>query len=185
MPYGGGAGMILKPEPLVACLESIPKKPKSRTVLLSPRGSLLTQSRLKEWVGLDHLILICGRYEGIDERVSELAVDEEISIGDYVLNGGEAAAAVILEGISRLIPGVIGNQDSLMQESHSEGLIEYPQYTRPAEFRGLKVPEILLSGDHAKIASWRCDSQEKLTRQRRPDLFNQAKKGLAKESEND
>lgn len=185
MPYGGGAGMVLKPEPLIMALESLPKKPKSRTVLLTPRGHLLTQEKLKDWAGLDQLILIAGRYEGVDERVATLAVDEEISIGDYVVNGGEVAAAVILEGVSRLVPGVLGNPDSLAQESHGEGWLEYPQYTRPPEFRGLKVPEILLSGDHLKIGTWRREQQEALTLARREDLLKRRDKILAKGGKKD
>lgn len=177
--------MVLKPEPLIAALEHLPKRPKSRTVLLTPRGHLLTQEKLREWAGLDQLILIAGRYEGVDERVAMLAVDEEISIGDYVLNGGEVAAAVILEGVSRLVPGVLGNPDSLVQESHDDGLLEYPQYTRPPEFRGLKVPEILLSGDHLKIGTWRREQQEASTSARREDLQTRRDKILAKGKKKD
>lgn len=163
--------MVLKPEPLVLAIESLKREPQSRCILLTPRGNLLTQSKLKKWSELDQLILIAGRYEGVDERVTELVIDEEISIGDYVLNGGEVAAAVILEGVSRLIPFVIGNQDSLKHESHGSGLLEYPQYTRPPEFRGLTVPEVLLSGDHAKIELWRREEQIAVTKKRRPDLL--------------
>ena len=155
VPYGGGPGMVLKPEPLVNTIESISGKKKSKCILLTPRGTLFNQKMARQMAKLDQLILICGRYEGVDERVCELVVDEEISIGDYVLNGGEVAALVLLETVARLIPGVLGNEASLSHESFNEGLLEYPQYTRPPELRGLKVPKVLLSGDHKKIIEWR------------------------------
>ncbi|MDZ4224981.1 MAG: tRNA (guanosine(37)-N1)-methyltransferase TrmD, partial [bacterium] len=137
IPYGGGAGMVMKPEPLVAAVESVPRQEKSLRILLSPKGTLFDQKMAKELAQKDQLILVCGRYEGVDERVKELAIDEEISIGDYVLNGGEAAALVIVEALVRFIPGFMGNEASVQRESFEEGLLEHPQYTRPAEFRGL------------------------------------------------
>ncbi len=146
-PYGGGSGMVLKIEPLVAALSQVGKKSKSQVVLLSPNGEKLTQKKLYELTKWDQLILVCGRYEGIDDRFRQRYVDQEISIGDYVLNGGETASLVLIEGVSRLIPGVIGSAESLTQE--------YPQYTRPQVFSGQKVPDILLSGDHKAITQWR------------------------------
>lgn len=176
VPYGGGPGMVMKPEPIVACVESIPRKKKSLAVLLTPRGRLFSQESAAQWAGLDQMILICGRYEGVDERVSQLVADEEVSIGDYVLNGGEAAALVILDTLVRLVPGVLGNQASLTQESFAGGLLEYPQYTRPPEFRGLKVPEVLLGGNHAKIGQWRLDQAAERTARYRPDLTKELQK---------
>ncbi|MBI5299682.1 MAG: tRNA (guanosine(37)-N1)-methyltransferase TrmD [Deltaproteobacteria bacterium] len=171
IPYGGGAGMVLKPEPLVRALDAIPKEKKSRTVLLTPRGKLFNQQMAEDWSQLEQLILICGRYEGVDERVVDLRVDEEVSIGDYVLNGGEVASAVVLETVVRLLPGVLGNEVSIFQESFQQGLLEYPQYTRPPEFEGLKVPDVLLSGHHKEIESWRRKEAIRITRERRPDLL--------------
>ena len=180
-PYGGGAGMVMKPEPLVKALEAIPKAKKCLRILLTPCGSLFNQKTAERFGRMDQLIFVCGRYEGVDERVQELAIDEAISIGDYVLNGGEAAALVILETVVRLIPGVIGNEASLSQESFSQGLLEYPQYTRPPEFRGLKVPEVLLSGHHKEIESWRQKQRRIRTLEKRPDLL----KGLQKTKNRD
>lgn len=176
VPYGGGPGMVMKPEPIVACMEAIPRQQKSRSVLLTPRGKLFSQEIAGQWSHLEQLILICGRYEGVDERVSALVVDEEVSIGDYILSGGEAAALVILDTMVRLLPGVVGNQASLAHESFVQGLLEYPQYTRPPEFRGLKVPEVLLSGHHAEIEKWRREQALARTERYRPDLT----KGLQK-----
>lgn len=171
-PYGGGSGMVIKIEPVVRALESIGEGYK---ILLTPKGYLLTQTKLLELSQKQtHLILICGRYEGIDERIS-FFIDEEISIGDYVLFGGEVASMVVIEGVTRLIPGVIGNITSTQEESFSEGLLEYPQYTRPPEFRGYKVPEVLLQGDHKSIYKWRRTQQILLTLKRRPQLLKQAK----------
>ena len=168
-PYGGGAGMVMRPEPIFAAVEPL-KTERSHIILLSPRGALLnhgTAARLSEH---EHLILICGRYEGVDERVVEHLVDEEVSIGDYVLAGGELAALVLVEVVTRMVPGVLGNPASLDVESHSQGLLEHPQYTRPPEFRGWKVPDVLLSGHHAEVERWRRESAEELTRKRRPDM---------------
>ena len=168
-PYGGGAGMVMRPEPIFSAVEPL-KTDGSRVILLSPRGTLLnhgTAARLREH---EHLILICGRYEGVDERVVEHLVDEEVSIGDYVLAGGELAALVLIEVVTRMVPGVLGNPASLDVESHSQGLLEHPQYTRPPEFRGWKVPDVLLSGHHAEVERWRRESAEELTKKRRPDM---------------
>ena len=168
-PYGGGAGMVMRPEPIFAAVEEI-RSEQSHVVLLSPRGSLLRHAGVARLAEREHIILICGRYEGVDERVSEFLVDEELSIGDYVLAGGELAAMVVVESVSRFVPGVMGNRDSLESESHSLGLLEYPQYTRPAEFRGHPVPEVLLSGHHGEVERWRREQSERLTRERRPEI---------------
>ena len=169
-PYGGGAGMVMRPEPIFDAVNEI-KKAASHVVLLSPRGSRLNHSTAARLAEREHLILICGRYEGVDERVAIDLADEEISIGDYVLSGGELPALVVIEAISRLLPEVLGNAASLDSESHREGTLEYPQYTRPPEYLGHHVPEVLLSGDHGAIARWRKEQSELLTRQRRPDLL--------------
>jgi len=179
-PFGGGPGMVMKPEPLVACIDAVagPKGEgrKARVVLLSPQGATVDQRRLEELAGEEHVVLVCGRYEGVDQRVIELAIDEEISIGDYVLCGGEIPAMALIEGMIRLIPGVLGNPESAQTESFQESLLEGPHYTRPAEFRGLTVPEVLRSGDHAAIATWRDERAREFTRQRRPDLMGTAGK---------
>jgi tRNA (guanine37-N1)-methyltransferase len=169
-PYGGGAGMVMRPEPVFAAVESV-AGPDSHVVLLSPRGPRFDQAAAARLADLDHLILICGRYEGVDERVGLHLADEELSIGDFVLAGGEVAALCVIEAVSRLVPGVLGNARSLESESHSAGLLEYPQYTRPAEFREWSVPEVLRSGDHAAVELWRREQSERLTRERRPDLL--------------
>lgn len=156
-PYGGGPGMVMKPEPFFKAVKKTKKRlKKSRVILLTPRGKKFNQKKAQELTNYDQLIFLCGRYEGIDERVHKHVADEEISIGDYVLSGGELPALIITETVARLIPGVLGNRESLTEESHTqEGLKEYPQYTKPEEYEGHKVPDILLSGDHAKIADWR------------------------------
>jgi tRNA (guanine37-N1)-methyltransferase len=182
-PYGGGPGMVMKPEPLVTAIEALagPKGP-DRTawvVAMSPQGRRLEQHDLAGLAEREALVLVCGRYEGIDQRVVELAVDEEISIGDYVLSGGEVPAMVVIEGVTRLLPGVLGNPDSTRFESFQEGLLEGPQYTRPARFRGRSVPEILLSGDHGAVARWRKEQARATTRARRPDLWAAARSGGA------
>jgi tRNA (guanine37-N1)-methyltransferase len=163
--------MVLRPEPLFEAVESV-REPDSHVVLMSARGVRLDQSRVASLARHEHLILICGRYEGVDERVARHLADAEISIGDYVLAGGELAALVAIEAVSRLVPGVLGNELSLETESHSAGLLEYPQYTRPAEYRGWHVPEILVSGDHGRIAEWRQEESQRVTRERRPDLLD-------------
>ena len=174
-PYGGGPGMVMKPEPLVAAIEALagPKGPERMAwvVLMSPQGRRLDQGDLAGLAQRDGLVLVCGRYEGIDQRVIEVAVDEELSSGDYVLSGGEVPAMVVIEGVARLLPGVLGNPDSAKFESFQEGLLEGPQYTRPAQFRGRPVPEILLSGDHGAVARWRKEQAQATTRSRRPDLW--------------
>ena len=169
-PYGGGAGMVMRPEPLFDAVDAV-RGPDAHVVLLSPRGRKLDHALVDELARRDHLVLICGRFEGVDERVTEHLVDEEVSIGDYVLAGGELPALVVIEAVSRLVPGVLGNEESLASESHAEGLLEYPQYTRPAEYRGWRVPDVLLSGDHGAIERWRREQSEQTTRERRPDLL--------------
>lgn len=169
-PYGGGAGMVMRPEPLFAAVEAIEGEP--HVVLMSPRGARLDHAAVLRLARLPHLVLLCGRYEGVDERVSEHLVDEELSIGDYVLSGGELPALVVIEALSRYVPGILGNESSLESESHAGGGLEYPHYTRPPEFRGWAVPEVLLSGDHAAIERWRREQAELATRTRRPDLLS-------------
>jgi tRNA (guanine37-N1)-methyltransferase len=169
-PYGGGAGMVMRPEPIFAAVERIATE-KAHVVLLSPRGRRLDHTMVTQLAGKQQLVLICGRYEGVDERVSTHLVDDEISIGDYVMAGGELPALVLIEAVSRYVPGVVGNAESLEAESHADEGLEYPQYTRPAEFRGWKVPDVLLSGDHAAVEKWRRDEAERATRERRPDLL--------------
>jgi tRNA (guanine37-N1)-methyltransferase len=168
-PYGGGAGMVMRPEPIADAVDAI-RGPQTRVVLLSPRGAVLDQAKVADYARLEHLVLVCGRYEGVDERVADEVVDEELSIGDFVLAGGELGALVVIEAVSRLVEGVLGNADSLAWESHSSGLLEYPQYTRPPEWRGRRVPDVLLSGDHGAIDRWRADRAEEITRVRRPDM---------------
>ena len=173
-PFGGGEGMLLKPAPIFDAVETIwpERKPESqRIVLLSAQGRRFTQETARRLSAYDELLLICGRYEGVDERVAEHLADEELSIGDFVLSGGELGAAVILDSVARLLPGVLGNQDSAIQESFSEpGLLDCPQYTRPAEFRGWKVPEVLLGGNHEEIRNWRRQAAREKTARNRPDL---------------
>ncbi|HEX9578972.1 MAG TPA: tRNA (guanosine(37)-N1)-methyltransferase TrmD [Myxococcales bacterium] len=170
VPYGGGAGMVMKPEPLVAAIEAARERlPGAHVVLMSPQGRKFDHSLAEELARREKLVFVCGRYEGVDERVISF-VDEEISLGDFVLSGGEFAALAVIDAIARLVPGVMGNAESVQIESFREGLLEGPHYTRPPEFRGLKVPEILLSGDHAKIAQWRKEQALARTRERRPDL---------------
>jgi len=175
-PYGGGCGMVMKPEPLVRAIESVRalEGPPGFVVLLTPQGRRFCQKIAADLARKERLILVCGRYEGVDERVRELAVDEEISIGDYVLSGGEAAALVVLDATARLVPGVLGDEQSVREESFSGGLLEYPQYTRPRQFMGLGVPAVLLSGDHRKIALWRRRKSLERTLRRRPDLLSEA-----------
>jgi tRNA (guanine37-N1)-methyltransferase len=170
-PYGGAQGMVMKPEPLVAAIEDIKAKlSRSKVVLLSPQGRVFNQAVAVELANEEEVVLVCGRYEGVDERVKAF-IDDEISIGDYTISGGEPAATVIIDAVARLIPGVLGNEKSASEESFSDGLLEYPQYTRPEDFRGAKVPEILLSGDHERIRQWRRRMSVQLTGKRRPDLI--------------
>lgn len=170
-PFGGGPGMVMTPEPLVLTLEPLMA---SHKVFLTPSGERLTQEHLDRWSKLHQLTLVCGRYEGIDQRVIDAYADDEISIGDFVIAGGEAAALVVIEGVSRLLPGAVGNPSSTESESFRHGLLEEPHYTRPATFMGVQVPEILLSGDHASISAWRSQQRLERTRQRRPDLLDDA-----------
>lgn len=187
-PFGGGPGMVFKPEPLFAAVEAIEQEHGARrqaTILLSPQGRLLTQAVAGELAGLERLILVCGRYEGVDERVVSGLGCDEISIGDFVLSGGELPAAVVMESVTRLLPGVLGNEDSATEDSFAvaagesagmtvEGLLDCPHYTRPASFRGMEVPQVLLSGDHARIRQWRQQQSLRKTWQRRPDLLQRA-----------
>jgi tRNA (guanine37-N1)-methyltransferase len=173
VPYGGGQGMVMKPEPLVAAIEHASAVDAPRRILLAARGARLTQARVAELAALPSLLFVCGRYEGIDERVAAV-VDEELSIGDYVLSGGELAALVVLDAVVRLLPGVLGNDASSADDSFATGLLEGPQYTRPPRFRDVPVPEVLLSGDHAAIARWRREAALRTTLERRPDLLETA-----------
>src|SRR3990167_1163036 len=171
-PYGGGAGMILKGDVLVAAIRGIKKSHSiDRVCLMSPRGKLFSHQAAKELSGLKSLLLVCGRYEGVDERAIELEVDEEISIGDYVITGGELAAQIVVDAAARLIPGVVGNEEGPISESHADGLLEYPQYTRPVELEGKKIPEVLLSGNHAEIEKWRKEESLRITAKNRPDML--------------
>lgn len=178
LPYGGGAGMVMKCEPLFEAWSAAKARNPLpvHTVYFSPQGKPLSQAKLEELSKLKdkRLILVCGRYEGVDERFLEAAIDEEISLGDYILSGGEIAAMALVDGLMRLLPGALGNAESPVGESFSEGLLEYPQYTRPPEWRGRKVPDILLSGDHAKIKEWRHAQSLERTRLKRPDLLKKA-----------
>jgi tRNA (guanine37-N1)-methyltransferase len=169
-PYGGGPGMVMKAEPLVLCAEAARReRGPGRVVALTPAGRRFTQEVAKEYAGEDHLILLCGRYEGFDQRAVEALGAEELSVGDFVLSGGEPAALAVIDAVARLLPGVLGDADSTREESFEDGLLEYPQYTRPAEFRGLRVPVELLSGDHARIRAWRrARAEERTARQRTP-----------------
>jgi tRNA (guanine37-N1)-methyltransferase len=176
-PYGGGAGMVMKPEPIFEAVESIEKEPGTPVILLSPQGRLFSHKIAKELSEHRHIILICGHYEGVDERVAEHLATDVISIGDYVLTGGEIPAMVVADAVLRLVPGVLGSEESPLDDSHATGLLEYPQYTRPPEFRGWKVPEILISGNHARIAKWRREQIIKRTLERRPELLDKAELG--------
>jgi tRNA (guanine37-N1)-methyltransferase len=174
-PFGGGGGMILKPEPIAAAVEALRGAgAEARVILLGPAGRRFSQEVARELARRPHLILLCGRYEGVDERVSETLVDEELSIGDYVLTGGEPAALVVTDAVTRLLPGVLGDEDAPARDSFARGLLEYPQYTRPEVFRGASVPEVLRSGDHRRIARWRQLMSLWRTWQRRPDLLETA-----------
>jgi tRNA (guanine37-N1)-methyltransferase len=168
-PFGGGAGMVMMVEPLAASLEPLSG---THRVMFTPSGSPMTQATLDRWAGLDEITLVCGRFEGVDQRVIDGFIDEEVSLGDYVLAGGEVAAAAVIEGIARLIPGVVGNPESTERESFRNGLLEEPVYTRPAEFDGVAVPAILLSGDHGRIEQWRAEQRLQRTMERRPDLLS-------------
>ncbi len=180
-PFGGGAGMLMMPQPILDCMDSVCPSGEAYKICLSPRGRLFNSDIAQELAQKEQLILLCGHYEGIDQRVIDL-MDEELSIGDYVLTGGEPAAIVVIDCISRFIGGVLGSAQSAHEDSFSDGLLEFPQYTRPAEIRGMRVPEVLLSGNHAKISQWRREQQLVITRRNRPDLLakaNLSKKDLA------
>src|SRR5262245_737479 len=176
MPYGGGPGMVMKPEPLMRAVAHISatRGTPGAVVLLSPQGRAFTQAEAARLVARGHVALLCGRYEGVDERVRELVATEEISIGDYVLSGGELPALVVLDAVSRLVPGVVGDGQSVEEDSFSSGLLDYPHYTRPAEFAGRKVPEVLLSGHHAEIRRWRREAALDRTIDRRPEVLDEA-----------
>ena len=169
-PYGGGVGMLMKPEPIFAAVESLPVLPRREVLLMTPQGEPMTQPLFQELATYDQLVCICGHYEGVDERVLTL-VTREVSLGDFVLTCGEIPALALLNGVIRLRPGTVGKEESLKYESFEDGLLDYPQYTRPAEFRGMTVPDVLRSGNHGAIAQWRKDQQMAKTRDRRPDLF--------------
>ncbi len=176
LPYGGGAGMVLKPEPMFAAAESVPVLPRRRVLLMSPQGQPLRQVDLQRWSKqYDQLVFLCGHYEGFDERIRSLA-DEEVSLGDFVLTGGELPAMTIINGVVRLLPGTVGTSESLEEESHSDLLLEHSHYTRPANFRGIVVPEVLRSGDHGAVARWRQQQREQRTEERRPDLWDRWRK---------
>lgn len=175
-PYGGGEGMVMKPGPIYRALKSVDRVDgRSPVILLSPQGKLFDQSIAWEMSGWDQLVLVCGRYEGVDERIKLTCIDMELSIGDYILSGGELGAMVIVDAVSRLIPGVLGGERSNLEDSFEDGLLEYPQYTRPRVFQDKEVPEILLSGNHEKIRVWRREESLKRTLEKRPDLLKQAK----------
>ena len=175
--YGGGAGMVMTPQPLFDCIKSVKTK-NSYVVFASPRGKVLNQQKVEELANMGKdLVIVCGHYEGVDERVVELCVDEEISLGDFVLTGGEIAAMAIVDAVARYVPGVLGNNSTTEEESFANGLLEYPQYTRPSVFEGLAVPQVLLDGDHQKVAKWRLEKSIEATKSRRPDLFEKYKNG--------
>jgi tRNA (guanine37-N1)-methyltransferase len=171
LPYGGGAGMVMKPEPIFAAVEAL-RRPESKVIYLAPDGEPLTSQLARELVEEQHLILLSGHYEGVDQRVRDHLVDREVSIGDYVLTNGTLAAAVLIDSVSRFIPGFLGDEKSLTEESFMTTLLGFPQYTRPPEYRGLRVPEVLLSGNHAAIAKWRREQQIEKTQQLRPDILD-------------
>lgn len=186
-PYGGGAGMVMKPEPWGEALDAV-LRPESTVIFPTPAGSLFTQARARDLGAKSHLVFCCGRYEGIDQRVIEhtrtRAEVLELSLGDYVLNGGEVAAMAMIEAAARLVPGVVGNPDSLVEESHEDGLLEYPSYTKPAVWRDLEVPAVLMNGNHGAIAAWRRQQQVERTKRTRPDLLPPAADGLPRVSSN-
>jgi tRNA (guanine37-N1)-methyltransferase len=175
-PFGGGVGLVMNVEPISRAIEAIKKEvPKARTLLMSPSGKPFNQEKARELSAESNLILVCGRYEGIDERVRLHCVDEEISIGDYVLSGGEIPAMAVVDAVARLVPGVLGDENSIVEESFSDSLLEYPQYTRPRDFNGYKVPEVLVSGNHKEIQNWQRKESLKKTAEVRPDLLNKLK----------
>ena len=181
-PFGGGVGMVMNIEPIDRALEAVKKdRPKAHTILLSPGGYPFDQKKAWELSRKEEIILVCGRYEGVDERVTEM-VDEQLSIGDYVLNGGEVAAMVVVEAVARLVPGVVGDEQSLEEESFASEMLEYPQYTRPRDYKGNVVPEVLISGDHKKIEEWKRQAALEKTEKYRPDLIKKSKRTVPKQS---
>ena len=168
--YGGGAGMIMTPQPLFDAIKSV-KTSNAHTVYMSPKGKVLSQQKVEELAKLNEMIIVCGHYEGIDQRIIDLCIDEEISIGDYVLTGGELPAMVLVDSVARYIPNVLGNEETTNDESFSAGLLEYPQWTRPAEFEGLRVPQVLLDGNHKEVDRWRLEKSVEITKKNRPDLY--------------
>lgn len=170
-PYGGGVGMLMKPDPIFAAVESLPQCPRQEIILLTPQGEPMRQALFQELAVYDQLVLICGHYEGVDERVAEHLVTREVSLGDFVLTCGEIPALALLNGVLRLLPGTVAKTDSLKYESFTDGLLDYPQYTRPAVFRGWEVPAVLRSGNHQQITQWRQEQQQQRTQERRPDLY--------------
>lgn len=170
-PYGGGAGMVMTPDPIVSAIEATDPNHNALRIYMSPRGKTLNQGMVERLAGKDRILLLCGDYEGIDERAIELCIDEEVSIGDYVLTGGELPALVLLNSVSRYIDGVLGSEESTSEESFSDGLLEYPQYTRPETYRGLRVPDVLTRGNHKEIEQWRKEKSVEITMNRRPDLM--------------
>ena len=173
-PYGGGMGMLMKAEPIALCFEDICKQTdqKPHFVYMSPQGKTLTQKHLKELSNIENICILCGHYEGVDQRLLDTFIDEEISIGDYVLTGGELPAMVFADALARMVPGVLSNNECFTEESHFNGLLEYPQYTKPSEWRGIEVPDVLLSGHHANIEKWRREKSLEVTQQKRPNLLN-------------
>lgn len=180
-PFGGGAGMVMTPQPLHDTINALDKDHKARRIYMSPRGKTLDQQMVERLAKEERLLLVCGSYEGIDERVIELDIDEEVSIGDYVLTGGELPAMVLINAVSRYVEGVLGSSESTSEESFSNGLLEYPQYTRPQVFCGLEVPQVLLSGNHKDIKEWRFAEQLRITKERRPDLYEKILPELEKQ----
>ncbi|MDR1094570.1 MAG: tRNA (guanosine(37)-N1)-methyltransferase TrmD [Clostridiales bacterium] len=181
--FGGGDGMLMAPQPICDCIEAVDPNHDARRIYMSPCGRLLDQRKARELAALDRLVILCGHYEGADRRAIDLCIDEEISIGDYILTGGELPALALADCVARLVPGVLGNAGSLSCESFEGNLLEYPQYTRPQNFRGIEVPETLLSGNHARIAEWRHERRVELTRKNRPDLYRKYLRGKKKETE--
>jgi len=184
VPYGGGPGMVMKVEPFVRALEAIraERGTPGAVVLLSPQGRRFDQVEAGRLLGLDHVVLLCGRYEGIDERVRELVATEELSIGDFVVSGGETPALLVIDAVSRLVPGVVGEQESVEQDSFAQGILDHPHYTRPAEFAGRRVPDVLLSGHHAEVRKWRTAEALRRTQERRPDLIDERRRTESKET---
>lgn len=172
-PFGGGAGMVMMPQPIHDCISAVDPKHTAKRIYMSPRGKVLTQALVRELSNEQHLLILCGHYEGVDQRVLDMDIDMELSIGDYVLSGGEIPAMVVIDSVLRYVPDVLGNSESTVDESFSQPLLEYPQYTRPQQFLGVSVPEVLVSGNHANIDKWRKEKSLEITRQNRPDLLEE------------